>query len=58
MATADLQHIHHLGCHLGFFKNFNFNKTAANFLELILVENMFLLPQIGIRLRIEWKRIN
>ena len=33
MATAVSQHVHHLGRHLGFFKNFTFSKTAANFLE-------------------------
>ena len=34
MAIAVLQHVHHRGRHLGFFKTFIFNKTAANFLEI------------------------
>ena len=31
MATVVSQHVHHLGRHLGFFKNFILHKAAANF---------------------------
>ena len=34
MATVVSQHVQHLGCHLRFFKNFIFSKTAANFIEI------------------------
>ena len=35
MATVISQHVHHLGHHLGFFKNLNILcKTAANFTEI------------------------
>ena len=34
MATAVLQHVRHLGRHLGFFQNLIFSKTVANFLEI------------------------
>ena len=34
MATAVLQHVRHLGRHLGFFKKFTLHKTAANFTEI------------------------
>ena len=34
MATVVSQHVRHLGRHLGFFKNFIFRKTAANFSEI------------------------
>ena len=34
MATAVSQHVRYPGRHLGFFKNFIFSKTAANFLEI------------------------
>ena len=34
MTTAVSQHVCHFGRHLGFFKNFIFSKTAANFLEI------------------------
>ena len=34
MATIILQHVHHLGRHLGVFKNFIFSKNAANFLKI------------------------
>ena len=49
MATAVLQQVRRLGRHLGFFKIFIFSKTAASSLVFLkLVENIFLLPQIGI----------
>ena len=34
MATVVSQHVRHLGCYLGFFKNFILSKTAANFTEI------------------------
>ena len=34
MPTVVLQHIHHLGHHLGFFNNFNLRKIAENFTEI------------------------
>ena len=34
MVTAVSQHICHLERHLGFYKNFIFSKTAANFFEI------------------------
>ena len=34
MAKVVSQYVRHLGCHLGFFKNFIFSKTAAMFLEI------------------------
>ena len=52
MATAVSQHFPHLGHNLGFLKNFIFSKTLQP-IFLKLVENMFLLPQIGISLRIK-----
>ena len=34
MVTVVLQHVRHLGRHLGFFKISIFSKTAGNFLEI------------------------
>ena len=34
MVTVVSQHVRHLGRHLGFFKNFIFSKTSANFLKI------------------------
>ena len=34
MVTVVLQHVRHLGRHLGFFKNIILRKTAANFTEI------------------------
>ena len=34
MATVISQHVHHLGCHLGFLKNIILSKNAANFLKI------------------------
>ena len=34
MSTTVSQHVHHLGRHIGFFKNFILPKTAANFTEI------------------------
>ena len=42
MATVVSQHVRHLGRHLGFFKSFILRKTAANFNEITVVENMCL----------------
>ena len=52
MATAVSQlHVRHLG----FFKNYIFKrKAAANFLEISRKHG--LLPQMGIKLKIEWKK--
>ena len=34
MTTVVLQHVHHIGRHLGFFKIFILRKIAANFTEI------------------------
>ena len=34
MATVALQHVRHIGRHLGFFENFILRKTAVNFTEI------------------------
>ena len=50
MATVVLQHVRHLGRHLGFFINFILRKTAENVFKL--GANVSLQPRIGIKFKI------
>ena len=53
MATAISQHVHHFG----FFKNFIFSKTAANFLEISRKHVFTALKRNIIKNRVEKKKL-